>query len=119
MSGNTLRTKVASSVIIKVQEVFSPYLNKGLTIFRAISGIDGVNFCLKWKFEKNFEILLAYSICMEVYLLSQKSHQIKRLRKVLYLHYLSLDYFRIKDSSQSIKLLNLNLKLKDFYLIPF
>lgn len=47
MSSDTLRSKVASGVFIEVEEVISPDLYNSLSVLGTISGVNGVNACLK------------------------------------------------------------------------
>lgn len=47
MSSDTLRSKVASGVFIEVEEVVSPDLYNSLSVLGTISGVNGVNACLK------------------------------------------------------------------------
>ena len=46
MCGDTLRTEVAPSVLIEVEEIFSPDLHEGLTVFRSIPRIDSMDSSL-------------------------------------------------------------------------
>jgi len=62
MSYNTLRTKVASGVLIKIQKVISPDLNEGLTILWSISRFNSENAGLQADV-RIANYLRVYSIC--------------------------------------------------------
>lgn len=45
MGGNRLGTEVASGVLIKVEEVFSPDLNEGVSILGSVSWVNAEDPC--------------------------------------------------------------------------
>jgi hypothetical protein len=51
MGDDTLRSEVASSVLIEVEEVLSPNLNEGQSILWSVSWFNSENSCLTVKYE--------------------------------------------------------------------
>jgi hypothetical protein len=63
MGDDTLRSEIASSVLIEVEEIFSPNLNEGQSILWSVSWFNGPDSCLTVKYEERKDIVLVCSIC--------------------------------------------------------
>ena len=103
MSDDTLRTEIASSVLIKVQEVLSPDLHEGLSILGTIPRIYTVYSSLHTEIQIRRENgLRVCSICMVHYYRHLRSLQSMTLIKELSHLLQSQDCCHIRDRYHSI-----------------